>query len=114
MASALPPNVTLLEDTPVQAIDLTNKTIQTPKARLSADTIVLATNAFTEKFGVTPNKVTPIFTYASLTRPLNNREMQSFQNNAAANNASKNIALWGFEWFCWLGLLLERAYVLTT
>lgn len=84
VASALPSNVTLLENTPVQAVDLTNKVIQTPKARLSADTIVLATNAFTEKFGVS-NRITPIFTYASLTRQLNDSEMKNF----------KNIAPWG-------------------
>lgn len=84
VASALPSNVTLLENTPVQAIDLTNKIIQTPKARLSADTIVLATNAFTEKFGVS-NRITPIFTYASLTRQLNDSEMKNF----------KNITFWG-------------------
>ena len=64
VASALPSNVTLLENTAVHEIDLANKIIQTGKARLSADIIVLATNAFTEKFGVSPNRVTPIFTYA--------------------------------------------------
>lgn len=79
VASALPKNVTLFENTPVQAIDFDNKIVQTPKARLSADSIVLSTNAFTEKFGVIPNKITPIFTYASLTRPLNNQEMQAFK-----------------------------------
>lgn len=84
VASALPSNVTLLENTPIQAIDLTNKIIQTPKARLNADTIVLATNVFTEKFGVS-NRITPIFTYASLTRQLNDSEMENF----------KNIAPWG-------------------
>ncbi len=85
VASALPSNVTLLENTPVHKIDLTNKVIQTPTARLSADTIVLATNAFTEKFGVSNNRITPIFTYASLTRPLNDNEMKDF----------KDIAPWG-------------------
>ena len=85
VASALPSHVTLLENTPVQAIDLTKKIIQTEKARLSADTIVLATNAFTEKFGVSKNRITPIFTYASLTRRLNDSEMASF----------KGIAPWG-------------------
>lgn len=79
VASALPSNVTLLENTPIQAIDLTHKVVQTEKARLSADTIILATNAFTEKFGVSSNRITPIFTYASLTRPLNDSEMASFK-----------------------------------
>lgn len=78
VASALPANVTLLEHTPVQEINLTNKIIHTPKARLSADTIVLATNAFTGKFGVSSNRIAPIFTYASLTRPLNDSEMKAF------------------------------------
>lgn len=90
VASALPSNVTLLENTPVQAIDLTNKIIQTPKARLSTDVLVLATNAFTEKFGISNNRITPIFTYASLTRPLTDREM-----SACKALPFKDIAPWG-------------------
>ncbi|WP_265087966.1 NAD(P)/FAD-dependent oxidoreductase [Psychrobacter vallis] len=79
VASALPSNVTLLENTPIREIDLASKVIQTPKARLSADTIVLATNAFTEKFGVSSNRITPIFTYASLTRQLDDSEIKCFE-----------------------------------
>ena len=75
VACALPNNVTLLENSPVHKVDLSNKTIHTENAQLSADTLVLTTNAFTEQFGVCPNKVTPIFTYASLTRPLNDNEI---------------------------------------
>jgi len=79
VASALPSNVTLLENTPVCAIDIHQKIIQTPKAKLTADTLVLATNAFTEKFGVSPNTITPIFIYASMTRPLNDSELGAFK-----------------------------------
>lgn len=79
VASALPSNVTLLENTAVREIALANKIIQTEKARLSADTIVLATNAFTEKFGVSSNRITPIFTYASLTRQLDDSEIRNFE-----------------------------------
>lgn len=78
VASALPSNVTLLENTPAREIDFVNQIIQTEKARLSADTIVLATNAFTGEFGVASDRVTPIFTYASLTRPLNDSEIKCF------------------------------------
>ncbi|MGB5854481.1 MAG: FAD-binding oxidoreductase [Oceanisphaera sp.] len=79
VASALPSNVTLLENTPVREVDLANKVIQTPKARLSADTLVLATNSFTEKFGVCRNKMIPIFTYASMTAPLDDSEISEFK-----------------------------------
>ena len=79
VASALPNNVTLLENTPVCAIDIHQKIVQTPKAKLTADTLVLATNAFTEKFGVSANTITPIFTYASMTRPLNDSELGAFK-----------------------------------
>ena len=79
VASALPSNVTLLENTPVCAIDIHQKIVQTPKAKLTADTLVLATNAFTEKFGVSANTITPIFTYASMTRPLNDSELGAFK-----------------------------------
>ena len=91
VASALPSNVTLLENTPIHEIDLANKVIQTPKARLSADIIVLATNAFTEKFGVSSNRITPIFTYASLTRPLTELEMSELK----AFSGKEKIAPWG-------------------
>ena len=90
VASALPDNVTLLENTPVREIDFTNKIIQTPKASLSADSIVLATNAFTEKFGVSSNRITPIFTYASLTRPLTDEEMSQCKDLSL-----KDIEPWG-------------------
>ena len=80
VASALPSNVTLLENTPVCEIDIDQKIVQTPKARLTADTLVLATNAFTEKFGVSSNTTTPIFTYASMTRPLNDSELDGFKD----------------------------------
>ncbi len=79
VASALPSNVTLLENTPVCEIDINQKMVQTPKAKLTAATLVLATNAFTEKFGVSSNTITPIFTYASMTRPLNDSELGEFK-----------------------------------
>lgn len=80
VASALPNNVTLLENTPISAVDLPNKIVQTPKARLSAETLVLATNSFTEEFGGCHNKLVPIFTYASMTRPLTDSEMSQFKD----------------------------------
>jgi len=80
LASALPKNVTLLENTPIHAVDLPNKVVQTAKARLSADTLVLATNSFTEEFGGCRNKLAPVFTYASMTRPLSDSEMSQFKD----------------------------------
>ena len=79
VASALPKNVTLLENTPIRSVDLENKTLQTDKAKLTADTLVLATNAFTEEFGGCRNKLAPVFTYASMTRPLTSSEMAQFE-----------------------------------
>ena len=43
---------------------------------------MLATNSFTEEFGGCKSKLAPIFTYASLTRPLNDLESQSLQQMA--------------------------------
>ncbi|WP_370298197.1 NAD(P)/FAD-dependent oxidoreductase [Pontibacterium sp.] len=79
VASALPKNVSLLENTPIRSVDLENKTLQTDKAKLTADTLVLATNAFTEEFGGCRNKLAPVFTYASMTRPLTSSEMAQFK-----------------------------------
>lgn len=79
VASALPKNVSLFENSPVHAVDLSNKIVQTEKARLSADTLVLATNSFTEEFGGCRNKLAPVFTYASMTRLLTESEMNQFK-----------------------------------
>lgn len=79
VASALPDNVTLLEKSAVRGFDLDNKQLQFDNAVLSAEHIVLATNSFTEEFGVCRNKLAPIFTYASLTRPLSASEMKDFE-----------------------------------
>ena len=78
VASALPSNVTLLENSPILHADFARKTIQTANAQLSADTIVMATNAFSEQFGIGRRAITPVFTYASMTRPLRDAELSSF------------------------------------
>ena len=80
VASALPSNVTLLENSPILQVDCARKTVQTANAQLSAKTLVLATNAFSEQFGIGRRAITPVFTYASMTRPLRDAELTQFDS----------------------------------
>jgi glycine/D-amino acid oxidase-like deaminating enzyme len=78
VANDLPDNVTLYEDTPIRAIDLKEKKLTHDRGELIADSLVLAANSFTEELGGCKNKLAPIFTYASLTRQLNDQELRRF------------------------------------
>lgn len=75
LADSLPPNVTLYEHTPISAVEYGGKTVLAhADGRITADRLVLANNAFGMHFGFLRNTMLPIFTYASLTRPLTQEE----------------------------------------
>ncbi len=76
IASILPESVTLYTHSPITHIqnDSGKITLHTERGQIKADKLILATNAFTESFSVLPNKLIPVFTYASLTRPLTSAE----------------------------------------
>lgn len=72
VASALPTNVTLFEQSPVAAVEYGEPhRLHFSGGVLEAKTLALCTNAFGEEFGLFRNRLAPIFTYASLTPPLN-------------------------------------------
>jgi glycine/D-amino acid oxidase-like deaminating enzyme len=78
LADSLPENVKLYEDTPITAVDYGQKTVlHHPTGRITADTLVLANNAFGGYFGFLSGTMLPIFTYGSLTRPLTAAEQAS-------------------------------------
>ncbi|HEF4760071.1 TPA: FAD-binding oxidoreductase [Pseudomonas putida] len=75
LADSLPANVTLYENTPITEVEYGDKTILTHKyGRIVADKLLLTNNAFAMSFGFLKGRMLPIFTYASLTRPLTEEE----------------------------------------
>ncbi|WMI97419.1 FAD-binding oxidoreductase [Pseudomonas chlororaphis subsp. aurantiaca] len=82
LADSLPGNVTLYENTPITEVEYGEKTILTHKGgRIVADKLVLANNAFAMSFGFLKGRMLPIFTYASLTRPLTEDEQARLGGN---------------------------------
>lgn len=77
LANCLPPNVSLYEHTPITDVEYGDKiALSHANGRIIADTLVLANNAFGQRFGFLQGTMLPIFTYASLTRPLTTAEQE--------------------------------------
>ncbi|WP_416423708.1 FAD-binding oxidoreductase [Pseudomonas sp. App30] len=71
LADSLPGNVTLYEHTPITQVEYGAQTrLVHAGGSLLADKLVLTNNAFGMSFGFLKGRMLPIFTYASLTRPL--------------------------------------------
>lgn len=71
LADSLPSNVTLYENTAITGIEYGEKTVLAhSNGRITADKLVLANNAFGQRFGFLQRTMLPLFLYASLTRPL--------------------------------------------
>lgn len=81
MADNMPENVRVVESAPVVGIE--RKTdgflVKTEHVGLRCKSIVLATNVFTEELGFMKNRILPVMTFASMTRPLNDREMSLYK-----------------------------------
>jgi glycine/D-amino acid oxidase-like deaminating enzyme len=77
LAHSLPPNVTLYEDSPITGIDYgPPHRLRTSAGEIVTPRLVLATNGFTDGWGFLPNRLIRLVTYASLTEPLSERQMQ--------------------------------------
>ncbi|HBX05751.1 MAG TPA: FAD-dependent oxidoreductase [Leclercia adecarboxylata] len=75
LADNLPSNVTLYENTPITSIDYGDKvTLVHAQGTITADTLILANNAFAAHFGFLHGRLLPTFLYGSLTRPLTAEE----------------------------------------
>ncbi|NDY93234.1 NAD(P)/FAD-dependent oxidoreductase [Ideonella livida] len=72
LADSLPPNVTLYEHTPITGVEYGSgaTVLRHAGGSLTAQHLVLTNNAFGMSFGFLPGAMLPVFTYASLTRPL--------------------------------------------
>lgn len=77
LAQYLPPNVTVFEKSPVISFErrADGYLIRTPGGTVLADRLVLATGVFLKDFGIAPGRYVPMATYASLTKPLDDRHM---------------------------------------
>jgi Glycine/D-amino acid oxidases (deaminating) len=75
LADSLPANVTLYENTPITDIEYGEKTVlKHAHGSITADKLILANNAFGMSFGFLKGRMLPVFTYASLTRPMTEEE----------------------------------------
>lgn len=75
LADSLPANVRLYEHTPITDVQYGEKTVLTHAyGSITADKLVLTNNAFGMSFGFLKGKMLPVFTYASITRPLTAEE----------------------------------------
>jgi len=81
LVKTLPSSVALFENSPVQGIEYgPPHTLQFLGGTIKARIVVQAVNAFAAQFGKLPNRIAPIFTYASLTRPLTDAECRTHFN----------------------------------
>lgn len=78
LADSLPKNVTLYENTVITAVDYGQEIVlQHATGRIVAGKLILANNHFGTHFGFLEQRILPIFTYGSLTRPLTRAEQDS-------------------------------------
>jgi len=75
LADSLPSNVSLYENTPITDVEYGDKVVlRHANGSITADKLVLTTNAFGMSFGFLKGRMLPVFTYASITRPLTEEE----------------------------------------
>ena len=75
LGACLPENVRLFEESPVVEIDYGAEiTLICPAGSVRTKTLLLATNGFTTQLGFEHNRLIPIMTFGSLTRPLTEAE----------------------------------------
>lgn len=75
LSATLPENVRLFEESPVVEVDYGSEIALTcPEGTLRTRRLLLATNGFTMGFGFQQNRLIPVMTFASLTRPLSAAE----------------------------------------
>ncbi|MBK5003776.1 FAD-binding oxidoreductase [Pseudomonas sp. S60] len=75
LADHLPANVTLYEHTPITDVAYGAQTVlKHANGSITANKLVLTTNAFGMSFGFLKGRMLPVFTYASLTRVMTDEE----------------------------------------
>jgi glycine/D-amino acid oxidase-like deaminating enzyme len=75
LGASLPENLRLFEDSPVLGIDYGDEiTLECAQGTIRTKTLLLANNGFASAFGFERNRLIPIMTFGSLTRPLTETE----------------------------------------
>lgn len=83
LADSLPGNVTLYENTVITHLEQGEHiTLRHAHGEIIADQLLLTNNAFASFFGFLPGRLLPIFTYASMTRPLTEDEQKRLGGKA--------------------------------
>lgn len=80
LADNMPANTRIVENTPV--LEITRVTggfrLKTADTEISCRSLILATNVYTAEFGFLKDRILPVMTFASMTRPLTDGEMQLY------------------------------------
>lgn len=80
LVDSLPANVRVVENSPVLEICRKRKgfTLKTKKAVITCNQLIVATSIFTPELGLMKHRILPVMTFASMTRPLSDTEMQLY------------------------------------
>lgn len=80
MGEHLPENVELLENSPIRSLQKQNGqwVLQGDQGTITTPKLLLATSIFTQEFGYLKNRLLPVMTFASWTRPLTDEEMARY------------------------------------
>ncbi|MFM7611806.1 MAG: NAD(P)/FAD-dependent oxidoreductase, partial [Alphaproteobacteria bacterium] len=75
LAETLPANVTLHENAPLLSMERKGKWyLETPSARITAPSVIMATNAAIRHFGRLRDRLVTMYTYAALSEPMNAKD----------------------------------------
>ncbi|QBE61810.1 NAD(P)/FAD-dependent oxidoreductase [Pseudoduganella lutea] len=80
LARSLPPNVELLEESPIRRLERGQGgwTLHGDDGSIATPTLLLGTSIFTQEFGYLRNRLLPVMTFASWTRPLTDAELARY------------------------------------
>ncbi|OLL32146.1 FAD-dependent oxidoreductase [Burkholderia sp. SRS-W-2-2016] len=78
LAATQPANVTVFESSPVTRVETggNEKVLHFAGGTITAKQVILCTNAYAATFGIHPNGLLPVYTFASLTRVMNADEIE--------------------------------------
>jgi glycine/D-amino acid oxidase-like deaminating enzyme len=85
LAATQPPNVKVFESSAVKRMDARGdiKVLTFADGRIEAKGVVLCTNAYAATFGAHPNGLLPVYTFASMTRAMNDDEIRRLGGDAS-------------------------------
>lgn len=81
LAHSLPDNVELLEESPITGLQRDGQggwLLQGSQGTIRTEQLLLGTSIFTQEFGYLRNRLLPVMTFASWTRPLSDAELAAY------------------------------------